>query len=75
MLVVIPRLFLVGFTIAQPLLIKRAVSLLSQPDIQEKRNVGRALIGATALIYLGLAFCIAFYKHYIYRTLTMMRSG
>ena len=75
LLIVFPRLCLVGFTIAQPLLINRAVSLLLKPDSQEKTNAGRALIGATALIYLGLAFSTAFYKHYIYRTITILRSG
>lgn len=75
LLMVFPRLCLVGFKISQPLLIHRAVALLSQPKSGEKDIVGRALIGATFLIYLGSAFSTAWYKHQIYRCITKIRGG
>lgn len=75
LLVMFPRFCLAAFTIAQPLLFNKVILAISENDDPQKQDVGRALIGATALIYLGLAFSTAFYKHYIYRTVTMIRSG
>ncbi|XHG06242.1 hypothetical protein AWENTII_009447 [Aspergillus wentii] len=72
---VVPRLLVICFKICQPLLTEKAVSLLSQPDSQYNTNVGRALIGATALTYIGMALMIARYKHNTYRLICMVRGG
>jgi len=72
---VFPRLCVIGFKFCQPLLIKRAISLLGEPRNVETKNIGRLLIGATALIYLGLGIMTARYRHMIYRTITMVRGG
>ncbi|KFA48354.1 hypothetical protein S40293_04500 [Stachybotrys chartarum IBT 40293] len=69
------RLLVIGFRFSQPLLIHRAVSLLEEPSDQARTNNGRALIGATALIYLGIAISTGHFKHNTYRFLTMLRGG
>ncbi|OJJ03355.1 hypothetical protein ASPVEDRAFT_133501 [Aspergillus versicolor CBS 583.65] len=73
--VAIPRIALIAFKFCQPLLIDRAVSLLSAPDGPRETDIGRALIGATGLVYAGVAVCTAQYKHKTYRYITMMRGG
>ncbi|KAH8647275.1 P-loop containing nucleoside triphosphate hydrolase protein [Xylariales sp. PMI_506] len=73
--IVVFRLGLIGFKFCQPLLINKAVTLLLEPDSQYKTNTGRALIGAAALIYLGIAITTALYKHSIYRLITMTRGA
>lgn len=70
-----PRLCLIGFKFSQPLLINRAISLIDDPETPENQNIGYALIGATALIYLGLAISTAQYQHQIFRVITMIRGG
>lgn len=55
--VILPRLCLVGFNYAQPFLISRAVRLLEETVNEETTDQGYGLIGATALIYLGIAVC------------------
>ncbi|KAF4629350.1 hypothetical protein G7Y89_g8798 [Cudoniella acicularis] len=72
---VFPRLCLVGFKFSQPLLINRAISLIEEPETSTNRNIGYAIIGATALIYLGLAISTAKYQHKIFRVITMIRGG
>jgi hypothetical protein len=54
---IFPRLCLIGFKFAQPLLIQRAIDFVSeQPGLAgTDRNVGYGLIGSTALVYIGLA--------------------
>lgn len=71
----LPRIFLIGFNIAQPLLIYRAVSLLAENQSQGRENAGHGLIGATVLVYLGIALSTGLYKHQTYRCVTMMRSA
>lgn len=56
---VVPRLCLAGFGFAQPFLINRVVSFVGESDrgADQRNAVGNAggLIGATCLVYLGLA--------------------
>ena len=42
---------------------------------KDNRNIGYGLIGATALVYLGLVILNARYKHNTYRAMTMIRGG
>ena len=59
LLPVIPRLAMLGFTLCQPFLTERLLNYLSQPELNP--NVGYGFIGATFLIYLGIAISTAFY--------------
>lgn len=55
---VLPRLCYAGFLFAQPFLIDRATSYLSQPIDALEDDIGYGLIGASASIYLGIAVWI-----------------
>jgi len=73
--IVIPRLFLIGFTFAQPFLITSALNLLLQPATELTRDQGYGLIGATALVYIGLAISMLLFEHRLYRAITMFRGA
>jgi len=49
----LPRLCLTGLRFSQPLLLKRIVDFVGQPDSDANMNIGYGLIGATALVYFG----------------------
>lgn len=53
---VMPRLCLTAFTFCQPFLLNSTVSLVEQSN--PNRNYGKGLIGAWALVFLGIAVCI-----------------
>jgi len=53
--ILIPRAALIGFSFAQPFLITRCISLLSEAETHENTNIGYGLIAATFLIYVGIA--------------------
>lgn len=67
-----PRLCLLAFTICQPLLLNRLLAFLQNPD--EDISIGYGLIGAYALVYLGIAISSALYEHRNARTITMLRG-
>lgn len=69
------RFALIGFKFCQPLLINNAISLLLEPDSQSKTSTGRALIGATSLIYIGIALMTGLFRHNVYRLTTMVRGS
>lgn len=52
-IVVLPRLCFMGFTLAQPFLILRIIRAVGQQVLSQEISDG--LIGATALIYFGIA--------------------
>ncbi|KAL4902740.1 hypothetical protein BDW74DRAFT_186698 [Aspergillus multicolor] len=72
---VLPRLALTGFTFAQPFLLTRIISYVSEPATALTASYGTGLILATALIYLGLAITRATSQHKTYRLITMIRSS
>ncbi|KAK0643329.1 putative ATP-binding cassette transporter [Cercophora newfieldiana] len=72
---VFPRLCLIGFTFAQPFLIFRVLSHLTRPGGETTLREGYGLIGAAALIYLGLAVSSLHYNQNIYRFTTMFRGA
>lgn len=56
-----PRLALLGFTFCQPFFIEKLLDHLSQPRVDA--NVGYGLIGASILIYSGIAISFALYSY------------
>ncbi|KAJ5108345.1 P-loop containing nucleoside triphosphate hydrolase protein [Penicillium angulare] len=69
----IPRVSLIGFKIFQPLLLHRVIDYLSSTD-DKKKSVGKALIGAIVLVYVGIAATTLLYKHGINRAITEIRG-
>ncbi|RFU80509.1 abc transporter [Trichoderma arundinaceum] len=72
---VIPRLFQIGFTYAQPFLITAAIELAVTPQTQQFNNNGYGLIGAYILVYTGIAVSAGQYEWRNYRAVTMMRGS
>lgn len=70
-----PRALLVGFTFAQPFLINAVIDYIGAAEDQHTGNIAGGLIGATILIYVGLAVSTAWYKHMTYQLLTMYRGA
>ncbi|KAJ6175652.1 hypothetical protein N7485_002566 [Penicillium canescens] len=69
-----PRLCVVGFGIAQPFLIGKVVSVLQRTD-SFSIDISYGLIGATAIVFTGIAVSRASYEHLGYRATTMIRGG
>ncbi|EAW08899.1 putative ABC transporter [Aspergillus clavatus NRRL 1] len=69
-----PRLCLLGFTFAQPFLINRTVTFVSQPVTEETQNAGYGLIGAFALVYIGLAVSTGVYTYTMNQVMIMVRG-
>lgn len=74
LLAVPPRLSVVGFTFCQPFYINTLLDYLSQSPGNESRNRGYGLIGASILIYGGMAFSMAAYLYLRTRSLQMVRG-
>jgi len=72
---VLPRLCLGAFSFAQPFLVNRVISFVSEPATTDSRAIAGGLIAATALIYIGLAILRGLYNHLIYQLITMLRGG
>ncbi|OQO08332.1 hypothetical protein B0A48_06202 [Cryoendolithus antarcticus] len=70
---VFPRLALTAFTFLQPSLITTTVNYISVP--QSDKTYGRALIGAWALCYLGLAVSHSAFLYQSTRFTTRLRGG
>lgn len=56
-----PRLALLGFTFCQPFFIEKLLDHLSQPRVDA--NAGYGFIGASILIYAGIAISMALYSY------------
>ncbi|RDW58714.1 hypothetical protein BP6252_13190 [Coleophoma cylindrospora] len=70
-----PRLLLIGFTYSQPFLVKRVINLVSQPTSTSSNNAGYGMIGAYALVYIGMALSTTRYQHLTYRVITKLRGN
>lgn len=66
--IAIPKLLCVGFSYAQPFLVKRIVSAVDDPTISE--GIAGALIGAVAVLFLALAVSIIFFYRGYYIAIT-----
>ncbi|KAI1387325.1 uncharacterized protein F4822DRAFT_430081 [Hypoxylon trugodes] len=70
---VVPRLCLTAFTFAQPFLVNATVTFvgLENPD----STFGKGLIGAWALVYMGIAVSSSIYNYQNFRFITRIRGG
>ena len=68
-----PRLALTAFTFAQPSLVNTTVTYIGQPKGDE--TFGKALIGAWALVFLGLAVSNSIYSYQNARFATRVRGS
>jgi ATP-binding cassette subfamily C (CFTR/MRP) protein 1 len=72
---IFPRACLIAFSYSQTFLISRAISYVGDPSTVGSKNEGYELIGASALIYTGIALSTVHFKHRLYRTITMFRGA
>jgi ABC-type multidrug transport system fused ATPase/permease subunit len=72
LLPIVPRLAHLGFTFCQPFFIETLLDYLAKPTLDH--NVGYGLIGASFVIYLGIATSQAFTWYFHHRLRTMLRS-
>ncbi|KAK1456469.1 ABC transporter [Colletotrichum melonis] len=70
---IFPRLCLTVFTFTQPFLINTTVAYVAQ--ISPDANYGRRLIGAWALVYLGIAVNTSVYQYHNFCFATRLRGG
>lgn len=52
---IVPRLFLLGFTFAQPFLISATLRYINEPESRSHKDYAYGLIAAALLIYVGIA--------------------
>jgi ABC-type multidrug transport system fused ATPase/permease subunit len=69
----VPRLALIGLTFAQPFFIQSLLRYLQQPQASE--NLGYGLIGASGLIFGGMALARGLYAYFHDRFLCMVRGS
>ena len=72
---IFPRLLFIGFTFAQPFLVNSIVNFVGEPAERQSNEVAGSLIGATILVYIGIAVCGGVYRHMTYQLLTIYRGG
>lgn len=53
----VPRLAYTGFNFAQPFLIQRVLEFMEEPEDVNSRHIAYGLIGAYAIVYIGIAVC------------------
>jgi ATP-binding cassette subfamily C (CFTR/MRP) protein 1 len=70
---ILPRLLHSGFNFAQPFLMQSVITFVGRKEMSVQISSG--LIGATVLIYLGLAISGAWHKHLSFQMVTMYRGG
>jgi ATP-binding cassette subfamily C (CFTR/MRP) protein 1 len=75
LLPVVPRIALLAFSFCQPFLINSLLLYLESPESERSANWGYGLIGATTIIYSGIAVSSAFYNYYRERFLWMARGA
>ena len=73
LLPIIPRLVLLRFTLSQPFFIESLIGYLARPAASVSANTGYGLIGASSLIYSGIALSTALHWYFHYRMLYMAR--
>ncbi|KAH8653666.1 hypothetical protein BX600DRAFT_84245 [Xylariales sp. PMI_506] len=69
------RIVLIGFNFSQPFLITAAINYVANPTQDTSQNNGYGLIGASAIIYLGIALSNGQYNYHLYRAITSARGS
>ena len=69
---VLPRIFLLGFTLCQPFFIQRLLHFLSSPE--DDTLTASALISVAVFTYMGIAVTTALYWYYQERFQSMLRA-
>ncbi|KAJ6082006.1 hypothetical protein N7499_006880 [Penicillium canescens] len=72
---VLPRLAYTGFCFAQPFLVERVLDFMTEPEHVNSTNYAYGLIGAYAIVYIGIAVSYAAYEHKTFRVITMVRGS
>ncbi|KAF4779309.1 hypothetical protein HER10_EVM0002693 [Colletotrichum scovillei] len=72
---VLPRILFAGFIFSQPFLVNQIVNFVGSPRTEESRNIAGGLVGATALIYCGIAVSRCWYQHMTFQLVTLFRGG
>lgn len=54
---VLPRLAYIGFLFAQPFLVQRVLDFTTAAAGVDAPNTGYGLVGAYAIVYIGIAVC------------------
>ncbi|KAH8896245.1 ABC transporter [Thozetella sp. PMI_491] len=70
----IPQLAYVAFQYSQSFFLQTLITHLNQLDEESSNNRGYGLIGACALIYLGLTLSTSYYGYYKERAASMTRA-
>ncbi|KUI69854.1 Multidrug resistance-associated protein 1 [Cytospora mali] len=70
-----PRIAFIGFTFCQPFLINSTLSYLEEPSTTRNLNIGYGLIGATIIIFTGMALSNALYWYFHERSMWMARGA
>jgi len=68
----VPRVFLSAFRLSQPLFIDSITSFMAKRASPASASTGHGLIGATALVFCGLAFSDVIYKRQLQRFQTRL---
>ncbi|KUI57164.1 Multidrug resistance-associated protein 1 [Cytospora mali] len=72
---IVPRIFVVLFRFAQPLLISRAIRFVTSSPEEDERLNGYWIVVAASLIYIGMAVSTSIYKHRLNRLEVMIRGA
>ncbi|WQF82387.1 Putative AAA+ ATPase domain, ABC transporter type 1, transmembrane domain-containing protein [Colletotrichum destructivum] len=72
---IIPRLFLIVFRYAQPVLISTAIRYMSGSSSAQSMETGHLIIAMAVVIYVGLAMTRAVYYHRLNQLKVMIRGA
>ncbi|KAH7305780.1 ABC transporter [Stachybotrys elegans] len=72
---VLPRLARSGFLFSQPFLIERVLGEIGNDGEPHSKSKAHALVGAYAIVYIGLALSYCVYQHKTYRLVTLFRGS
>ncbi|KAF7157159.1 hypothetical protein CNMCM6106_002241 [Aspergillus hiratsukae] len=72
---ILPRLVLLALTFAQPFLVTATISYVENQGGHGRPAIGKALIGAFALVYTGIAVATALYMRQAFRFILRVRGA